>query len=104
MRRLAAVRCALTWVASIIIGLPALRRECRKNAVEHAEPALADEAVVNRLVRTVGHRRIPPAQPIPDHEDEDAVDTSIIARGTPCDWNQVPLNSPACSRFAVLLL
>jgi len=42
--------------------LGAFARQFGEYPVEHAKPAPADEAVVDRLVRTVGLRRIAPAQ------------------------------------------
>jgi len=66
-----------------LIGLAALGREACKDAVEHAKPAPADEAVVDGLVRAVGLRRIAPAQPVADHEDN-AADYALVvhARNT----------------------
>jgi hypothetical protein len=60
------------------IGLPALGSEFGEDAVEHAQAAPADEPVVDRLVRAIGGRRIAPAQPVPDHEDDAADDPAII--------------------------
>ena len=41
-----------------------------EDAVEHPEPASADEAVVERLVRTIILRRILPLQAVLDHIDD----------------------------------
>ncbi len=60
------------------IGLPALGSELGEDPVEHAQAAPADEAVVDRLVRPIVGRRIAPAQPVPDHEDDAAHDPPII--------------------------
>ena len=60
------------------IGLPALGSELGEDPVEHAQAAPADEAVVDRLVRPIVGRRIAPAQPVPDHEDNAAHDPTII--------------------------
>lgn len=46
--------------------------------VEHAQPAPADEPLVDRLVRTTLARCIPPAQPVRDHEGDPADDPTII--------------------------
>jgi hypothetical protein len=58
-KRLAAVRCAFRWVASIIsrCGLPHQRGE---NLIEDPKTAPAHETVVDRLVRAVAARRVSP--------------------------------------------
>lgn len=61
-----------------LIGLPALGGELSEDAVEHIQAAPADEAVVDCFVRTISGRRIAPAQPVPDHEDDTAHDPAII--------------------------
>ena len=61
-----------------LAGLAVLRRKCGKDAVEHAEPAPADEAVVDCLVRTVVLQRVSPAQAVPDHEDDSVDDPAMI--------------------------
>lgn len=60
------------------IGLPALGGKRGEDAVEHAQAAPANEPVVDGLVRAVTGRRISPAQPVPDHEDDAADDPAII--------------------------
>src|SRR4051812_46242171 len=69
------VRLKMGSIDHQLIRLSALRRERRKDAVEQAEPARADEAVSDRLVWTLGRRHIPPAQPVPGHENDAADDT-----------------------------
>ena len=54
------------------VGLARLRRQCREDVREHAEPAPADEVVVEGLMRTVGAWRILPLQAIADHVDDTA--------------------------------
>ncbi len=61
-----------------LIRSAAFGRERLEDAVEHAEAAPADEAVVDRFVRSITRRCIAPAQAIPDHEDDAADDTAII--------------------------
>src|SRR5665213_1696795 len=56
----------------------ALRRQLGEDTIEHAKPAPADEAVVDRLVRAVILRRIAPAQSIADHEDNPRDHTPVI--------------------------
>jgi len=56
----------------------ALAREGGEDAIEDAQPAPADEAVVQRLVRPVGFGRILPLQTIADHVNNAADDPSII--------------------------
>ena len=82
-----------------LIGLAALGGELGKDPVEHAQAAPADEAVVDRLMRTIGGRRITPAQPVPDHEDDTADDPPIIdPRNAMRKW-EIGLN-PAHLRLA----
>jgi hypothetical protein len=47
-------------------------------SLANGQAAPADKAVVDRLVRAVGGRRITPAQPVPDHEDDAADDPAVI--------------------------
>lgn len=47
----------------------ALGGELGENAIEHAEPAPADEPVLDHLVRTILGRRIPPPQNVADDKD-----------------------------------
>ncbi len=61
-----------------LIGLSALGGKLGEDAVEHTQAAPADKAVVDRIVRTIGGRRIAPAQPVPDYEDDAAHDPPII--------------------------
>jgi hypothetical protein len=61
-----------------LVRLPALRRERCEDLVEHAEPAPADEAVVDRLRRPILNRRVAPPQAVPDGEDDAADDPPII--------------------------
>ena len=60
------------------LRLPALGSELGEDTVEHTQAAPADEAIVDRFVRTIGGRRIAPAQPVPDHENDAAHDPAII--------------------------
>jgi hypothetical protein len=50
----------------------------REDAVERAHAAPADEPVVQRLVRTVGRRRVAPTQSALQHEDDAAHHASVI--------------------------
>ena len=61
-----------------LIRPPALGRQRRKNEVEHARPAPADEAIVDRLVRAIVLRCVAPAQPVADHKDGPADHPSIV--------------------------
>ena len=81
------------------VRLSALGREFSEDAVEHAQAAPADEAIIDRLVRTVGGRRITPAQAVPDHEDDAAQDPPVIdPRDAVRQW-EIRLN-PAHLRLA----
>lgn len=82
-----------------LIGLPALGCQLAKDAVEHPQTAPADEAVVDRLVRTIGGRRITPAQPVPDHEDDAADDPPVINPRNAVRQGEIGLN-PAHLRLA----
>ena len=55
-----------------------------EDAVEHAEPAPADEAVVERLVRSVALWRIFPLQAMLDDETMPLITLRSSTRGTPC--------------------
>ena len=52
--------------------------ESGENAVEHTEPAPADETIVKRLVRAVIVGRVLPLQPVADHIDDAADDTPVV--------------------------
>jgi len=73
-KRLAAVRCALRWVASIIKQSSASLVDARAANIllKHSQTAPADEAAINRLVWTVCTRRITPAKTVPDYKDNPA--------------------------------
>ena len=82
-RRLAAVRWAFRWVASIMMRSgfgpsPASPAKMRSNT-PHAAPA--DEAVVQRLVRTIALWRIFPLQAMLDHVDDAAYHAPVINPG-----------------------
>jgi len=53
-------------------------REPGEDAVEDTEPAPADEAIVERLLRPVALRRVLPLQAVPDHVDDPAYHTPVI--------------------------
>lgn len=82
-----------------LIGLAALGGELGEDPVEDAQAAPADEAVVDRFVRAVAGRRIAPAQPVPDHEDDTAHDPPIIDPGDAVLQRKIGLN-PAHLRLA----
>ena len=49
--------------------------------------SIPDKAVVDRLVRTIGSRRITPAQAVPDHEDDATHNPPVIdPRDTVRQW------------------
>ena len=73
-----AVRLEVGGVDHQLVGLPAACGEGGEDLVEHAEPAPPDEAVVDRLVRAIRRRRIPPAQAVPDHEDDPADHPAVV--------------------------
>lgn len=52
------------------IRLAALGRQLGEDAIEHAQTAPADEAVIDRLVWPIGRRGIPPAQAVLQNEDD----------------------------------
>src|SRR6185312_15199374 len=55
-----------------------LAGQFREDFVEHAKPAPAHEPIVDGLVRAVLTRRIAPAQPVSDDEDDAADHPAII--------------------------
>ena len=61
-----------------LLGLAPLGDQFCHNPVEHAEPAPAGEAIVDRLVRTVFPGRVPPSQSIAQDKDYAAQDQPII--------------------------
>ena len=63
------------------IGLPGPAREGGEDAVEHAEPAPTDEAIVERLVRTIVRWRIAPAHAGADHVHDATENTSVVHAG-----------------------
>ena len=52
------------------VWFPGLPGQFDKDAVEHTQPAPADEAVVDRLVRAIGSGCIAPPQTVLDDEDD----------------------------------
>jgi hypothetical protein len=89
-KRLAAVRCAVRCVASIMIrsGLAPLRA----SSVEHAQTAPADEPIVDCLVRAIVARSIAPAQPVLDHKHNRAHNPPIVHPRDPMQQRKIPLN------------
>ena len=65
------------------LGFWAAARERFEDAVEDAEPAPADEAVVERLMRAIAERRVLPLQAVADHID-DAADNPAGRRLAAC--------------------
>ncbi|GLK42779.1 hypothetical protein GCM10017612_06960 [Novosphingobium resinovorum] len=61
-----------------LVGLAAFGRKSRENLVEYAKPAPPDEAVIDRLGRSIVSGHIAPPQAIPDHEDNATDDPTII--------------------------
>jgi len=57
-----------------------LARACQRgeDAIEDANPAPANEAIVERLRRPVDGRGIPPSQPTPDDMNDAADDPTVI--------------------------
>ena len=75
-----------------LIGPAALGRQCRKYPVEHAYPAPADGAVIDRLGRAVIGRGIAPAQTITSHENDPVDNPTIIDPRHPVRQRKVWLN------------
>lgn len=63
----------------------AVGRKFGENSVQHAEPAPADGAVLNRLVWSVSRRRVGPPQAVADHEQEPLSTRRSSTGGMPCD-------------------
>ena len=69
-----------------LVGPASLRRRRGEYRVEYAEPARADEAVVDRLVRTLVLGHIAPAQAVSDDQDDPVEHPWVIyLRHPPCD-------------------
>ena len=60
------VRLEMRGVEHQAAGRTGLGGKGREDAIEDAHSAPADEAVVKRLVRPVGRRRVTPLQPVAD--------------------------------------
>jgi hypothetical protein len=65
------------------LRLPPVGSQCSEDLIEHSKPAPPDEAIINRLVRTVILRRVAPAQTVPDHEDDATDHPPIVDPGNP---------------------
>ena len=76
------------------LRLGAFSREPREDAVEDAGPAPADEAVVERLVRTIALRRVFPLQAVADHVDDPADNPPVIDTRHTVRQRKIPLNAP----------
>src|SRR5690606_38622096 len=61
-----------------LVWLTAFGRQRCKDLVKHTHAAPADEAVVDRLMRTVSCRHIAPSEAVADYEDDAADDPTII--------------------------
>jgi len=72
------VRLQVSGVDHDPLGLACLAGELGEDAVEHAQAAPANEAVVDRLVRPVIAWRITPHQPVLDDVDDRRDDPPVI--------------------------
>ena len=73
-----AMRLEMRGVDHQAIRTVAIARQFGKDPVEYAEPAPADEAVVDRLRRPVRRRHIAPSQAVADYEQDAAQHTPIV--------------------------
>ena len=80
------------------LGLGALARQFGEDRVEHAQPAPANEPVIDRLVRAIRPRRVTPAKPIPDHEHDGAHNPPVIH---PRDAMRQRKKTPSIRRICV---
>ena len=94
LKRLAAVRWAFKWVASIInwSGLPPLAAKPAEILLNTPSPTPADETIIDRLVRPVLLGRLAPSQPVPDHEDNPANHPSVIDPRHPLRQRKIRLD------------
>jgi hypothetical protein len=60
-----------------LLRLAAFGSQLSQNPIEYAEPAPADEAVIDRLVRTILSWHIAPSQPIAQNENDAAQNQPI---------------------------
>jgi hypothetical protein len=79
------------------IRLAALGRQRRENPVERAQPAPADEAVVDRLVGTVVFRRIASPQTVADHQDDPADHPPVVHSRHAVRQRKIRRDPPICA-------
>src|SRR5947209_6395963 len=65
------------------LRLAAFGRQCGEYLVEHTQPAPTDEAVIDRLMRTVFLRRVAPAHSVLDYKHDGADDAPVIHPSDP---------------------
>ena len=75
------------------LRLGTLARQFGENLVEHAQPAPANEPVVDRLMRAIVSRCVPPAQPVLDHEDDAAHDPPVVHPRDPVRQRKIRLDT-----------
>jgi hypothetical protein len=63
-----------------------------EDLVEHAQAAPANEPIVDCLVRAIVARRVAPAKPVLDHEDDGADDAPVVHPRDPVRQRKIPLN------------
>jgi hypothetical protein len=73
-----AVRLEVRAVDDEAIRLARLASEACEDPVENAHAAPSDEAVVECLVRPIAGRRVTPAKPGLDDEDDPADDATVV--------------------------
>lgn len=86
------VRLEVRSVEHQLVRRPAASGKGGEDLVEYAEPAPADEAVVDRLVPAIRRRRIPLPQVIPDHEDDPADHSAVFYASNPVQKRKIWLD------------
>src|SRR5471030_2264439 len=80
------------------LRLTAFAHQLGEDVVEHAQPAPADEAVVDRLVRAVIPGRVAPAKSVLDYKDDGADDPAVVNPRDPMRKRKIALD-PTHLRF-----
>ena len=88
------MRLEMVRVDHRLVGLAAFGRKSREDLVEYAKPAPPDEAVIDRLGRSIVSGHNAPPQAIPDHEDNTTDDPTIIDPWHAVRQREIRLDDP----------
>jgi hypothetical protein len=79
------VRLEVSGIDHQLVGTATLCHQLGQDTIEHAQPAPADETVVDSLVRTIAGRSIAPRRPLRMTNRIPLSTRRSSTRGTPCD-------------------